>query len=682
MAGFLGALGLSTGVAAAIVTQAANSWPYSAYDPVPLDIAIALIFSAMGTLVTWHKPGNPVGWTMLVIAAVDGVGVLLTSLTGAFDSADQPAVGVLMAIQIWLWAPPVWAISTLLPMIYPDGRLASRRWWWAVGATVVGMVVYVVGLLLVDGDFVGRYTVANPLARTQWQDFATFCLVAGEYLLLTMTLVAAAGLVLRRRSAVGVRRRQISLVLIVFAFGAAQAVLREILPGQLPLVVERGLEVLAFALFPLAIAIAITRDRLFDLDLAVRRAIVGIAMVAALLASYVGGFAVLAVVLPEDVVPGSVLGAAVAGAVIFPLALLLIRWIRQLTWGRKIDVFEVATALGQRMRNQLDATEVPGAVCEELVHTMRLRMARLELLTPDGVRPLAQMDDGRGVGSTAFSTFELWHRGEQVGGLVVCPPAGRAHLDETISQALASLANQVAPVVAALRLNEALMHSREQLVTAREEERLRLSRELHDNVGPTLAGIRLQLEAARGALPADFAGTELMDRAVHGIQGALETLRRVVHDLRPPELEALGLPGALCELATFLSGPTLRVETVLPDDDDVATLSKSVEVAAYRIVAEALTNVVRHAKATRAEISLSVCPGRLVVQVSDDGIGVQPGATGHGMGMRFMAQRAREIGGEFSFSSDGAGTVIRAVLPVLGPHGAAARPAAQRTPSA
>jgi signal transduction histidine kinase len=364
--------------------------------------------------------------------------------------------------------------------------------------------------------------------------------------------------------------------------------------------------------------------------------------------------------LPGDTVPGSVLAVAVSAVVIFPLATFLIRWVRRITWGRKIDIIELATGLGLRMRNQLDATEVPAAVCEEIVSAMRLRMARLELQTADGTRSLAQ------VGATTGDdvAFELRHLGEQVGRLVVGPPQGRVHLDETIAQSLASLADQIAPVVAALRLDEALLRSREQLVTAREEERLRLSRELHDNVGPTLAGIRLQLDAVRGALPDNFAGAELMDRAVHGIQGALEILRRVVYDLRPPELDALGLPGALRELAVFLSGPTLRVETALPED--VAALSKTVEVAAYRIVAEALTNVVRHAKATRAEISVEMGAGQLVVQVSDDGIGMQPDASGHGMGMRFMAQRAREIAGDFTCRSDGSGTAIRAVLPVLG----------------
>jgi two-component system NarL family sensor kinase len=658
----LGAVGLVTGIAGAVIAQAADLWDTSVGDPIPLDIAVAVFFSIMGVPVTVRKPGNLVGWAMLIIAAWDGIGLVLSNLTGAFGSPDHAAVSALMGIQQWFWAPPIWAITTLLPMIYPDGRLPSRRWWWAVVLTGVGMVTYAVGLALVgppDGDYVAHYTVHNPFARPEWQGFASFCVTAGEYLLLTATVIAAAGLVARWWHASGVRRRQISLVLVVFAFGAGQAVVRHsLLPGPLPWGLDRTIEVLGFSLLPMAIAVAITRDRLFDLDLAVRRSIVGIAMVATLLACYVGVFTLLAVLLPANVVPGSVLVVSVLSASIFPVATVAIRWVRRITWGRKIDIVELATGLGRRLRNQLDTSEVPRAVCEEIVNAMRLRMARLELITSDGVRALAQVGESA---DAEPATFELWHRGDRVASLIVCPPPGRPNLEETVSQALASLVNQVAPVIAALKLDEQLLRSREQLVTAREEERSRLSRELHDNVGPTLAGIRLQIEAARGVLPPDFSGGALLDRAVTGIQEALQTLRRVVHDLRPPELDTLGLAGALKELAIFLSGPTLRVDTALPCD--VSTLSKPVEVAAYRIVAEALTNVIRHAQATKAEISLELDRNELVVQVRDDGIGLQPDSAGHGMGMRFMAQRAEEIAGTFSYRSDSSGTAVRAVLP-------------------
>ena len=347
--------------------------------------------------------------------------------------------------------------------------------------------------------------------------------------------------------------------------------------------------------------------------------------------------------------------------------MLLIRRVRSLLWGRRVDVVELAVGLGNRMRDQLDSAEVPAVVCEQLVRSLRLRMARLDLETDSGLRRLAQVGSMDRSGGASPETFELWYRGVRVGQLMVLPSDGHPYLDERMTQALASLADQVAPVVAALRLDEELLRSREQVVTAREEERSRLSRELHDNVGPTLAGTRMQIEAFRMKLPADSAGVGLMDRAMRGIDDALRTLRRVVHGLRPPELDALGLSGALRELAVFLSGPSLKVETTLPAE--LAPLSKQVEVAAYRIVAEALTNVVRHAQATRAEITVNLSDGRLAVAVRDDGVGVPPGAGKNGMGMRFMAQRAREIEGEFSFESDETGTAVRAVLPVVTPDG-------------
>lgn len=646
----LGAVGIGTAVGAAVRTQIDDAWGYSAYDPVPLNIAVAVFFSAMGVLVVWQKPGNVLGWTMLAIAAWDGVGVLLTVLTGASGSP------VFMWLQAWLWAPPIWAVTTLLPMIYPDGRLPSRRWWWAVVLTAAGTVVYCVGLAFEDADFVGRHTVVNPLARPS---LAAPLLTTGEYLLLAATILAVGGLVWRWLRASGAYRRRITLLLCAYAFGAVQAVVRDSISGQLPPVLDRGLEVLAFALVPLAIAVAVTRDRLYDLDQTVRHAIVAVATAGTLFACYLGGFAALAAVLPD-----SVLVSGVAGALLFPLTLLLVRRVRSLLWGRRLDVVELATGLGNRMRDQLDAAEVPAVVCEQLVRSLRLRMARLDLETDTGLRRLAQVGSMDRSGGATPERFELWYRGVRVGQLMVLPSDGHPYLDERMSQALATLADQVAPVVAALRLDEELLRSREQVVTAREEERSRLSRELHDNVGPTLAGTRMQIEAVRAKFPADAA---LLDRAVQGIDDALRTLRRVVHGLRPPELDALGLSGALRELAVFLSGPSLKVETALPAE--LAPLSKQVEVAAYRIVAEALTNVVRHAQATRAEITVDLADGRLSVAVRDDGVGVPPDAGRNGMGMRFMAQRAREIDGEFTCESDGGGTAVRAVLPVLTPDG-------------
>ena len=337
----LAVAGLGAAVTSAVLTQVDDAWAYSAYDPVPLNIAVAVCFSVMGVLVIWHRQHNVLGWMMLAIAAWDGVGVLLSVLTGATGSP------VLMWLQSWAWAPPIWAVTTLLPMIYPDGRLPSRRWWWAVALTAAGMAVYCVGLAFEDSDFVGRRTVVNPLADPA---FAAPLVRTGEYLLLGATILAVAGLVQRWLRAGGVHRRRITLLLCAFGFGAVQAVVRDSLPGQLPAVLDRGLEVLAFALVPLAIAVAVTRDRLYDLDRAVRRAIVAAASAVTLFACYLGGYAVLAAVLPPSVVPGSVLAVGVAGSLLFGPTLLLIRRVRSLIWGRRVDVVELAVGLGNRMR--------------------------------------------------------------------------------------------------------------------------------------------------------------------------------------------------------------------------------------------------------------------------------------------------------------------------------------------
>ncbi|SMD27230.1 sensor histidine kinase [Kibdelosporangium aridum] len=651
----LALFGLLTGVAAAIVTEALDAWGYSGYAAMPLDVEIAIFYAAMGFLVTWRKPRNLVGWALVTIAAWDGFMALMTALVGAFDSPDDPAARLFEAIQHAGWSPPIWAIATLLPLIYPDGRLPSKRWWWAVGFASFGIVAYLVGGTLSEGVHGSKYTVHNPAAVPELQGFATFLVETSEVILIAASVIALIGLGVRWRRSTGVQARRLSLLFWVLLFGGAQAVLRNFV--AMPIVVDHILEVLAAALVPTAVAVAVTRDRLYDLDLAVRRAIVGLVVTVTLLACYLGLYASLSFITPID----TAFEAGIVGAAIFPIALLLTRWVRQVAWGRRVDIVEAVTALGQRMRDRIEVSEVPAAVCEEIVNSLHLRFARLELETPDGGRTLAEVrkcadDEAEPV------TFVLWHRGTVVGRLLVGAPEGRTHLDEMLTQALASLADQVAPVVAALRLDEELLRSREQLVTAREEERGRLSRDLHDDVGPTLAGIRLQLDAVRAKLPDDAPAIELMDRAVTAIHDALGIVRRVAYRLRPPELETLGLVGALRELALFLSAPTLKVETQLPDD--VSALSQSIEVAAYRIVAEALTNVVKHAKATSASVSLSINGEGVVVEIQDDGVGLPTDAGSRGMGLKFMAQRAQEIAGQFSCQSTEHGTLVRAVLPL------------------
>ncbi|MDP9431041.1 MAG: sensor histidine kinase [Actinomycetota bacterium] len=216
-----------------------------------------------------------------------------------------------------------------------------------------------------------------------------------------------------------------------------------------------------------------------------------------------------------------------------------------------------------------------------------------------------------------------------------------------------------------MRSPRELQASREQLVAAREEERRRLRRDLHDGLGPSLGAVVLRIDTARNlAATRPEESDRLLRQVRDDVSAALVDVRRLVHDLRPTALDDLGLAGAVRQQAERLLAP--RVEVAV-EAGDVADLPAAVEVAAYRIASEALVNVAKHASATRVRVT----PGRddggaLVVTVADDGGGIAPGAPA-GVGLVSLRERAAELGGRCSVECPATGgTVVRAVLPADG----------------
>jgi signal transduction histidine kinase len=227
---------------------------------------------------------------------------------------------------------------------------------------------------------------------------------------------------------------------------------------------------------------------------------------------------------------------------------------------------------------------------------------------------------------------------------------------------LADLARQAGVAVSAVRLTADLQRSRERLVATREEERRRLRRDLHDGLGAQLAGLTVQTGVLRGLIRRDpDAAEELAAELRAELRNAIGDIRRLVHGLRPPALDELGLVGALQRLAESLDTGELRVTVDVPDG--VPALPAAVEVAAYRVVQEALTNVVRHAGARTAGVRLAVDPESLTVDVTDDGRGL-PADLVAGVGMSSMRERAAEMGGTCEVqAAPGGGTRVVAVLP-------------------
>lgn len=216
------------------------------------------------------------------------------------------------------------------------------------------------------------------------------------------------------------------------------------------------------------------------------------------------------------------------------------------------------------------------------------------------------------------------------------------------------------------RMNDDLARARERLIATREEERRRLRRDLHDGLGAAIAGVSVQLQAAVHALDRDPSRVgPLITSANQAVQDALDDVRRLVYGLRPPVLDALGLPGALRDHAGTLRGPGAP-EFVVEAHGDFGELRAAVEVAALRIAQEAMTNVVRHAEASRCLVELS-CNGALTLRVRDDGVGFGLGIAQPGVGLASMRERAGELGGSLVIASapDG-GTEVVAVLPGSG----------------
>lgn len=443
------------------------------------------------------------------------------------------------------------------------------------------------------------------------------------------------------------------------------------------------------ACVPLAIGFALLRYRLFDVDVLINRTLV----YGGLTAAVVGIYALVVGLLGSVVqARGNVLVSAaaigLAAVLMQPLRARLQRAVNHLTYGERDEPYRVLSRLGRRLDETLAPDLALRAVVETVATALRLPHAAILLRQPDGPAVAAAYGDP----VEAALTLPLTYQGDLVGELVLTPRAPGESFTAKDRQLLDDLARHAGVAAHALRLTADLQRSRERLVTAREEERRRLRRDLHDGHLPVLAGLALQLDATRVLISRDpDRAARLLSDVSDTLREAGADLRRLVYALRPPALDQFGLSGALRDVAaTFTAtlpadhgAPLPAVTFDLPDA--LPSLPAAVEVAAYRIASEAITNAIRHSAATtcwvRLWLTASAAPdsrplsaalagGALHVAVTDDGRGVSRERRA-GVGLSSMRERAEELGGEFQIQSgpDG-GTRVYACLPL--PGGAAA----------
>lgn len=654
------ALALSLGLEAGALVLVGVDPQYTALEKIGFGVAqlaIVVAFSAFGALIATREPHNAIGW-LFVIA---GLGGALNDLSHQY--ADRtvvlrlgglPAPAFAAWVAEWSQVAVVPLAATVILLLFPDGKLPSPRWRPVLWFSIAGLLELVVTLAFIRGPLEAFPSVDNPLG----------ILPPGLGILgvlwIASVLLCVGSLVVRYRRAGAEQRQQLrwmAAAAVVFLLSIAGTFVYDGVTGQ-----TRGWPMLiGVVAVVVAAGVATLKYRLYGLDVVVNRTIVYGTLTGLVISGYVGLVAGLGALLNSSGI-GVPLAATVLIAIATqPLRAVVQRRVNRLMYGDRDDPYRALARLGERLGSVLDPDAVLPSIVDEVSRGLRVPYCAIELDEGDGAMLAAEHGNPRG---GELVRLPLEHRGETIGQLVVDTRSPTERLADADLRLLADFARQAGVAVHAIRLTRDLRRSRERLVAAREEERRRLRRDLHDGLGPSLAGIALEIEAALSLLERDAASArELLGAVKEETQQAIADIRRIAYDLRPPALDDLGLVAAIREQAGRLGsgrangGVEVFVETV-----ELPALPAAVEVAAYRIALEALTNVTRHSRASRCLVRLTL-NGGLELEIADDGCGLS-GA--RGLGLVSMRERAEELGGELFVGPppEGAGTLVRATLPV------------------
>lgn len=636
-------------------------------------------FAVMGALIAAHRPGNRIGWLLLAGALCYSAFTLMIQYA-LYGSVHQPGQLPLIPIATWLAAvlvQPGLVISlVLLPLHFPDGRLPSPRWRPVRRCFLAFMAASMAYNAMRPGDVQGFEGLANPFPVAAIEPVTPVIdalLLAGW---LASVCTGAASLIVRLRRSSGVERQQLKWLMYAVLVCAALLLLTlpaEVLVPDLYWLLE-VLLALSFAGVPVAVGIAVLHYRLYDIDLLINRTLVYGVLTGCVITLYALLVGYLGALFRVDNNPLISIAATGIIAVLFqPLHAWLQRGVNRLLYGERDDPYTVLARLGQRLETTLTPEIALPTIVETVAQALHLPYAAIALGADDtgglDEQPATSAVYGKRPDPphAYLASLPLIHQDEHLGILTVAPRIGERELSARDRRLLDDLVRQAGVAIHAASLAADLRRSRESVVAAREEERRRLRRDLHDGLGPVLATLVVQAEAARELLADEpAAARELLADVTSQAQGAIADVRRLVYGLRPPALDDLGLVGALrAYAARHVHGETqLRIDA----PDQLPPLPAAVEVAAYRLVQEAMTNVLRHAGARHCVVTLAVAglEGRraLAIEVRDDGIGL-PWDRSAGVGLTAMHERAAEVGGTFQISSvDGRGTRISACLPI------------------
>ena len=415
---------------------------------------------------------------------------------------------------------------------------------------------------------------------------------------------------------------------------------------------------LSLNILPVCLTISITKSRLWNIDFVINRTLVYSGLTFTTMAIYVlfvGIFGYILQVRNSSLVAFFATGLI---AILFqPLRERLQNVVNRLMYGERDNPISVLSKLGEELEHTGSPSDTLTSITRTVATTLKIPYVAIEL--GEDQEPSAAY----GIPKNQIIRLPMQYQNTVSGYLVVAERSQGESFQAVEIQLLENIARQAGAAAHATKLTTDLLSSRQKLVTAREEERRRIRRDLHDGLGPQLASQTLTLTAARRLLASDPEKAEqLIQEAIRYAQTSTEDLRRMVYDLRPPALDDLGLIGAMQSRAQHFESEKLELEFDLPTT--LPQLPAAVEVACYMIFQEALTNVIRHAKASHCKVSLKVQAG-LELRVEDNGTGIKSQHSS-GVGLNSMRQRAEELGGKFQVrSSPQTGTQLTITFPIF-----------------
>ena len=646
-----------TGLVVALALDVANG----TYKTLPY-LGVNVVLALIGVLLTTRRPEHRISWVLAIMALWGTVGGLCYAYTVEALVADPGSLpGGLVAAWFdnWWWLPGLALPLCVLLVWMPDGHLASRRWWPVPAAVVVGTVLGSVAVSTSPTFDLGAATpIENPLSRAGGSTIVIAGIV-GVILVIGGLVASLGAFIVRYRGSDGDERQQLRWVGVSLGLAVplaiAGALLWDVVPGA------ALLTGLAFLLLPAGIAVAVLKYRLYEIDLVVNRALVYGVMTIVVLSGYVAIVGLIGATLSSrgDLFLSLVVTGVVA--VCFqPLRERVQRFVNRLMYGERDDPYAAIATLGRTLAASLQLDTVLPTVVETIGQTLALQYVGLAL-AEGGSREAAVVAE-YGTASADFLTFPLVHQGIVLGELRLAARPGE-RLRERDHHLIADLAPQVAAAVHAVGLSQELQLARQRIVQLREEERRRIRRDLHDGLGPALAGLTFTLEAVRNLAGSDLQrADELLVSATEQVQTMIGDVRQLIYGLRPPALDQLGLAASLRGLATQEFSPGTSVTIHAPNL--IPPLPAAVEVAAYWIAQEALTNVKRHAHAQHCSVRVAVEPTTLRLEIADNGAGLSIGSSG--IGLHTMKERAAEVGGTCEIGDRaGGGTLVLASLPRL-----------------